>query len=49
MLRFFCDSYVTFGWYAHLLIGFVGSYTTAFVPARLLGCIIRQDDEGEKL
>ncbi|RVW97268.1 hypothetical protein CK203_025880 [Vitis vinifera] len=25
------------------------SYTQAFVPARLLGCINRQDDEGENL
>ena len=33
----------------HLWIGFIGSYTQAFVPARLLGCINRQDDEGENL
>ena len=34
---------------AHLFIGFVGSYTMDFFPARILRCINRQDDEGEKI
>ena len=34
---------------AHLFNGFVGSYTMAFFPAKLLRRINRQDDEGEKI